>query len=103
MFVGFFTAYFLKLLSLSILIIPLEIPKKSSFFERNFSTNISFAALMIIEDEGYWFIFCLILISGNFLAETLGCQFQKLLDNMIFKNLMILHLVKKKHIMLQEL
>ena len=31
----------------------------------------------------------IVIISGNFLSETLGCQFQKLLDNMIFKNVLI--------------
>ena len=32
-------------------------------------------------------------ISGNFLAETLGCQSQTLLDNMLAKHLLILFMI----------
>ena len=53
MLVGFITAYFLKLLSLSISNIPLEIDKKGTFLLRKCSTNISLAAFKIIEDDGY--------------------------------------------------
>ena len=48
------------------------------FQHTNTSENYMMAAFLVI-----------VAISGNFLAETLGCQFQKLLNNMIFKNLLI--------------
>lgn len=61
------------------------------------------AANLIGVKEGYGFLkhnsvsetyimavfFIILAISGNFSAETLGCQFQRLLHNMIFKDLLI--------------
>ena len=32
-------------------------------------------------------------VSGNFLAETLGCQSQKILNNMFVKHLLILFMI----------
>ncbi len=54
------------------------------------SSNASFVKLDVIKG-----IFLLILaISGNFLAETMGCQMQKLLTNNMFaKNIIILMVI----------
>lgn len=57
----------------------LNIKEGYGYFDHNtISESYMMAAFLVI-----------VAISGNFLAETLGCQFQKLLNNMVFKNLLI--------------
>ena len=40
-------------------------PKKGTFFLKKYSTNTSFDALTIIDDDGYSFTLCKILIIGK--------------------------------------
>ena len=51
-------------------IIILQIPRKGIFFLRKCSTTTSFAALIIIEVDGYSFALFLILIIGNIFLFT---------------------------------
>lgn len=53
--------------------------KNFSFFDEDSNVEGYMMAVFIV----------IIIISGNFLTETLGCQFQKILNNMIFKNILI--------------
>ena len=56
----------------------------------NFKEGYGYFKLDDVSEKYMMAAFLVILaVSGNFLAETLGCPLQKLLDNMIFKNLLI--------------
>ena len=51
-------------------LIVLNILKKGIFFLKKLSTNTSFAALIMIGDDGYWLILDLSEILGNIFLST---------------------------------